>query len=54
MILLFSCMNFLYIFLILTSYQNLSAMQGTPVQFLGGEDPLERGEAMHSSIPGVP
>ena len=26
------------------------AMQGTPVQFLGREDPLEKGKATHSSI----
>ena len=30
--------------------KNLSAMQGTGVQFLGQEDPLEKGMATHSSI----
>ena len=30
--------------------KNLSAMQETQVQFLGLEDPLEKGKATHSSI----
>ena len=30
--------------------KNLPAMQKTPVQFLGQEDPLEKGLATHSSI----
>ena len=30
--------------------KNLPAMQETPVQFLGLEDPLEKGKATHSSI----
>ena len=30
--------------------KNLPAMQETPVQFLGEEDPLEKGKATHSSI----
>ena len=30
--------------------ENLPAMQETPVQFLGQEDPLEKGMATHSSI----
>ena len=30
--------------------KNLPAMQETPVRFLGGEDPLEKGTATHSSI----
>ena len=30
--------------------QNLPAMQGTWVQFLGWEDALEKGKATHSSI----
>ena len=34
--------------------KNLPAMQETPVQFLGQEDPLEKGHATHSSIPGLP
>ena len=29
-------------------------MQETPVQFLGQEDPLEKGEDTHSSILGLP
>ena len=31
--------------------KNLPAMQETPVRFLGWEDPLEEGMAIHSSIP---
>ena len=30
--------------------KNLLAMQETPVQFLGWEDPLEKGMAAHSNI----
>ena len=30
--------------------KNLPAMQKTPVQFLGWEDPLEKGIATHSSF----
>ena len=30
--------------------KNLPAMQETPVQFLGWEDPLEKQKATHSSI----
>ena len=33
--------------------KNLPAMQGTQVQFLGQEDPLEKGQATHSSILGL-
>ena len=32
--------------------KNLPAMQETPVWFLGGEDPLEKGSATHSNILG--
>ena len=32
--------------------KNLSSMQETQVQSLGGEDPLEKGMATHSSILG--
>ena len=32
--------------------KNPPAMQQTPVQFLGREDPLEKGRATHSSILG--
>ena len=34
--------------------KNLPAMQETSVQFLGQEDLLEKGQATHSSIPGLP
>ena len=34
--------------------KNLHVMQETPVQFLGREDPLEKGWATHSSILGLP
>ena len=34
--------------------KNPLAMQETPVQFLGQEDPLEKGQATHSSILGLP
>ena len=34
--------------------KNLPAMQETPVQFLGWEDPLEKGKDAHSSILGLP
>ena len=34
--------------------KNLPATQETPVQFLGQEDPLEKGQAAHFSIFGLP
>ena len=34
--------------------KNPPAMQETQVQLLGQEDPLEKGQAIHSSIPGLP
>ena len=34
--------------------KNPPAMQETPVWFLGQEDPLEKGQATHSSIFGLP
>ena len=34
--------------------KNLCAMQEIPVQFLGWEDPLEKGKATYSSILGLP
>ena len=34
--------------------KNPPAMQETPVPFLGQEDPLEKGQATHSSILGLP
>ena len=33
---------------------NLPEIQETPVQFLGEEDPLEKGKATHSIILGLP
>ena len=36
--------------LVASSVKNLPAMQETRVQFLGGEDPLEKEMATHSSI----
>ena len=36
--------------LIVQLIKNLPAMQETLVQFLGGEDPLEKGMATHPSI----
>ena len=33
--------------------KNPFAMKETPVQFLGQEDPLEKGQATHSSIHGL-
>ena len=37
-------------FLVAHLVQNLPTMQETPVQFLGWEDSLEEGMAIHSSI----
>ena len=34
--------------------KNPPAMQETPAQSLGQEDPLEKVKATHSSIPGLP
>ena len=34
--------------------KNPPGMKETPVQFLGQEDPLEKGKATHSSILGLP
>ena len=34
--------------------KNPPAMQKTPVRFLGQKDPLEKGQATHSSILGLP
>ena len=34
--------------------KNPPVMQETRVRFLGGEDPLEKGQATHSSILGLP
>ena len=44
--------TFIYIraSLIAQMVKNLPAMQETPVQLLGWQDPLEKGKATHSSI----
>ena len=34
--------------------KNPPTIQETPVRFLGQEDPLRKGYAAHSSIPGLP
>ena len=34
--------------------KNVPAMQETPIRFLSREDPLEKGQATHSSILGLP
>ena len=39
---------------VLSTFDWALAMQETPVQFLGQEDPLEQGEATHTSILGLP
>ena len=41
-------------FLVAKLVKNPLAMQKTPVQFLGQEDPLEKGQATHPSIYGLP
>ena len=41
-------------FLIAQLVKNLPAVQETLVQFLGQEEPLEKGWATHSSILGFP
>ena len=40
--------------LIAQSVKNLPAMQEIPIGFLGQDDPLEKGQATHSSILGLP
>ena len=42
---------FIWACLVAQVAKNLPAMQETQVQFLGQEDPLEKGMATHSSIP---
>ena len=37
-------------YLVVQMGKNLSAMRETQVQSLGGEEPLEKGKATHSSI----
>ena len=40
--------------LVVQLVKNPSKMQETPPQLLGQEDPLEKGQATHSSIRGLP
>ena len=44
------CMNSKWIFLVVQIIKNLPAVQETWVRFLGQEDPLEKGMAIHSNI----
>ena len=44
----------LRVFLVAQQVMNPPAMQETPAQFLGQKDPLEKGEATHSSILELP
>ena len=46
--------NTIRAYLIPQLVKNPPAMQEIPVQFLGWEDPLEKGLATHSNILGVP
>ena len=46
--------NSLWVSLMAQLVKNLPAMQETPVQFLGQEDPPEKGWATHTSILGFP
>ena len=41
-------------FLVAQLVKNPPAMQETPLQYLGREDPLEKGQATHSSILELP
>ena len=45
---------FAWAFLVAQLVKSLPAMEETSVQFLGWEDPLEKGLATHSSILGHP
>ena len=44
----------LWLWLVVQLEKDPLAMQETPVLFLGRKDPLEKGQATHSSIPGLP
>ena len=46
--------SYLWASLIVQLVKNPPAMQETPVQFLGRDDPLDKEEATHSSILGPP
>ena len=43
-------MDLCFVFLVGQKVKNLPALQGTQLQSLGREDPLEKGMATHSSI----
>ena len=43
-------LQYSWVFLMAQLVKNLPAMLQTPVQSLGWEDPLEKGQATHSSI----
>ena len=47
-------LSFIRASLVAQLVKNLPAMQETLVQFLGQEDPLEKGWATHSSVLGLP
>ena len=47
----FFSLQYSWVSLVAQLVKNLSAVQETWVQFLGWEDPLETGKAIHSSIP---
>ena len=53
-VLSFSLFSLMGSSLIAQLVKNPSAMQETPVRFLGWEDLLEKGQATHSSIPELP
>ena len=53
-VLIYSCIFRAWASLLAQLVKNLPAMQETLVQILDGEDPLEKGEAAHSSILGLP
>ena len=48
------CVCTSFIFLVAQTVKNLPARQETPVQFLGWQDLLEKEQATHSSILGLP
>ena len=47
---IYGVLSFCWAFLVAQLVNNLSAMQETLVQFLGWEDPREKGMATHSRI----
>ena len=51
---LFICSIFRWAFLVIKLVKNLPAMQETLVGFLGQEDLLEKGQAIHFSVLGLP